>query len=597
MKICFGDYLPNIENPDFFVNAISKKAASEIQRLSGEDVDFRVFSVRDEMTAALAEGGYDLIVTKCKLKMSDAGEGSDSVGLGTVKKWLTNGYAKRVILIFDKDMQPKLGDVDGKTNWLISGRKTVEFWKKEYYDGLYVTDYQPDKVLELFRNGRSAEEAKAYYGITDEMISTRPEKKVVENIEEVKVESFTEEVKTESVSEPVNVIDEVIIEETKKETEGVSSYYNSEPDFDTETVIDIPVMEEQLTEEDNDFDGIFKESASDNTERSSSDSNDVFTDAYGLVAELLGNDLKDMVDDVSSYNKEETKYTEKVEAEIVDTPPKFTTIEGGGRDSVEFMGRYARRETLLTFDEMFEIDEAQFKNRTPAGNGFVFDTDIDLLDENAEVFGVSDKVLETLNATKDHFPTRQEEFREYVQKSNEQMEAEEFEMGEEVEAVQKQYGPMFDMYIDENKREQIKQFREEVMDARESGAKFRPESNEGLNVINITAPAARKQFTEPIDGMVDKLVGRTTLMIETTGSLLELELTEYAVHGIIDTGVAGRIENGKRKSGVIKIEGFGLSWLSATNLLIEITNINLMDNKEMILKKPCSLMFTKIEEG
>lgn len=627
MKVCFGSYIQKEGvDPMLFGAAFAKKLANGIRILTNEEVEVTHFVRRDDMTEALSGGGYDLIVTDCKLKPDGESDGSDSVGLGTIKKWLANGYARRVILIFGEDMHPVLKTENGKENWLVSGKKVVELWKKDYFDGIFLADMTAEKVVELYVNGRDRESAKAYYGITDGMLERKPPKPATEEQKEGVSSYYKEEAGETAISE-----EEPVVEKQQPGLDSQPDVVGKEFPIETEnregseSAVGTPeegVSECAAVEKDNPNEGTLRDEAL-QMEISETDTPDGEIPGKGV--------LEDEALETDARNKEVLK---------TDAPAagmEHPVSEAGGIESVEQMDElfetYFDKASHYT-DEPFKESDVSKKEALPeqeeetkpldgADMSFIsglssmvdelFQEDVEytqqnLFSKNVKGFDFSEDFLGREPSKPEGeaggFQWQEDdgvsgsEIRSGIRYMERKEEEDSSLFTNEEEKLLEHYSPLFDSAF--GRTEHIDEFNEKhrtMSDAEKWRAVYGSQGSAENNVIQIVAPKVRKQFSEPVEGFVDKITSSTTMMVETVGALYEAELCEYAITGVVDTGVTGRIVDGKYVSGAVVIDGFGVRWMSPTTLMIEVTNRNLISCKDTILKKPCSLVFSKISDN
>lgn len=171
MKICYGSYNRQVpvDKREAFAKMFAAKLSRGIAEMTGEETDVVCCAEREEITHQIRDG-CDVIITECQLRLPPGGKpGEDNVGYGTVKEWTAMPGVHRVILLVQPGDKPQLGEKDGKETF-IAGRKLVELFRRGYYDGLFYNDLTVDQIVRLSSAGRTENEAKAYYGITDRML-------------------------------------------------------------------------------------------------------------------------------------------------------------------------------------------------------------------------------------------------------------------------------------------------------------------------------------------------------------------------------------------------------------------------------------------
>lgn len=182
MKICYGSYNRQVqpEKREALARVMGQKLAQGLKDKLGAAPEVICCSTREDVAKAAASG-CDLILTESQLKLPNGGKpGDDNVGYGTIKEWTSMHGVKRVVLLMQAGDRPSVADKDGKPS-IVTGRKLVELFRRGYYDALFYNDLQMDKIAALLSAGRTEEEAKAYYGITDQMLeillaTSKPEK-------------------------------------------------------------------------------------------------------------------------------------------------------------------------------------------------------------------------------------------------------------------------------------------------------------------------------------------------------------------------------------------------------------------------------------
>lgn len=570
MKVCFGSYIRKEGvDPMLFGAAFAKKLANGIRILINEEVEVTHFIRRDEMTEALSKGGYDLIVTDCKLKPDGENDGSDSVGLGTVKKWLANGYAKRVILIFGEDMHPVLGAEDGKENWLVSGKKVVELWKKDYFDGIFLADMTAEKVVDLYINGRDRESAKAYYGITDGMLERKPLKPAVEVQKEGVSSYYNSESGKAVISEEEPVLEKEQPEPvSQSDGEGKEVPVETENREVSESAVDAP--DEEVLKTDALAAGMEQPVSEPGGIESVEQMDELFETYFDKTSHCTDEPLEEsdaLEEELPSQKEEETKSLDDADLSFISGLSSM--VDELFQEDVEYnqQSLFSRNAKGFDFSEDFMGNEEPEKEI----GGFQWQMDGDVTDSEIRS-GIS-----------------------YVERKEEEDSS---LFTKEEEKLLEHYSPLFDATF--GRTEHIDEFNEKhgtMSDAEKWRAVYGNQGSTERNVIQIVAPKVRKQFSEPVEGFVDKITSSTTMMVETVGALYEADLCEYAITGVVDTGVTGRIVDGKYVSGAVVIDGFGVRWMSPTTLMIEVTNRNLISCKDTILKKPCSLVFSKISDN
>ena len=176
MKITYASYNSNLEpeKREFFAKVFADRLQKELESKMGTKVEIVCCPERTDVEQSI-ENGSEVVITECKLRCSKKTQKDDgNIGYGTVKEWASVTGMKRVIMILPPEERPKFGERYDGIMSIISGRKTVELYRRGYYDAIYINDLTGDNLINLIRYGRSEADAKRYYGITDEMLDSLP---------------------------------------------------------------------------------------------------------------------------------------------------------------------------------------------------------------------------------------------------------------------------------------------------------------------------------------------------------------------------------------------------------------------------------------
>jgi len=114
---------------------------------------------REEFNAAIAGGEYQVGFVLEKFE-------NDAIGQGAIKAWRRMNPSVRIILLMD--------------NSRICTSKTMGLYEIEYFDGLFLKDFNLSSMVKLLEVGRKKEEAFLYYQL-DKYVDYKKEKKVNSN--------------------------------------------------------------------------------------------------------------------------------------------------------------------------------------------------------------------------------------------------------------------------------------------------------------------------------------------------------------------------------------------------------------------------------
>ncbi len=173
-------------------------------------LDF-VFS-RNEIEQCVKSGAYDYVITVEQIS-------GENFGIGSISRWQELNHFVKVILLMNKNKKGKM--------------KVSDFYKKGYYSACFADCLreEPEELIKVITQGRSAEEAIVYYGLEHEYAASSIVAEEVIAPERVEDYPVQPEEITEADSSNVENVEEVIVsgEYTSEELNKEHSVWMDEP--------------------------------------------------------------------------------------------------------------------------------------------------------------------------------------------------------------------------------------------------------------------------------------------------------------------------------------------------------------------------------